>query len=50
MTVRRKSTTSSTHWRKEGGSRSKTESDGTIRRPERGGSEWEPIKNLLEGD
>jgi hypothetical protein len=24
--------------------------EGPIRRPERGGSEWEPIKNLLEGD
>jgi hypothetical protein len=25
-------------------------SEGSIRRPERGGSEWEPIKILLEGD
>jgi ribonuclease HI len=24
--------------------------EGPIRRPERGGSEWEPIKILLEGD
>jgi hypothetical protein len=24
--------------------------EGPIRRPKRGGSEWEPIKNLLEGD
>jgi hypothetical protein len=28
----------------------RTNSEGPIRRPERGRSEWEPIKILLEGD